>query len=118
MSAESDAYSAVIGYPAAAALVGDRVYPDFVPLEKALPAVAITRVDTEYINTIHGDAPVGSAVTLEMWCMAESRLESITLADTVELAAAAAGFLVVGRRPEFDPEADYAVTVVTVRVWQ
>jgi hypothetical protein len=52
MSAETVAYAALSAAPAVTTLVGTRIYPDFVPQEKTLPAVAINRAATEYITTI------------------------------------------------------------------
>jgi hypothetical protein len=53
MSAETVAYAALSAAAAVTTLVSTRIYPDFVPQEKTLPAVAINRAATEYITTIH-----------------------------------------------------------------
>lgn len=118
MKAEIAAYETLIADTAVSALVETRVYPDFIPVDKGLPSIGITRVNTEPLNTIHGSVPVAYNVTLELWCFAKSRSAAETLADAVELATAPAGFVLENRLPEFDSEAVVWATVLTVKFWQ
>jgi len=118
MSAESQAYDTLSGAAAVTALVSTRIYPDFVPQEKTLPSIAITRADTEYTTTIHSDVPVVTAVQLEIWCMAATRLAAEAVADAALSAVAAADFRPVGRRPETDAAAEMFATVLTMEFWE
>jgi hypothetical protein len=95
-------------------LVGTRVYPDFVPEERALPAIAVARANTEYISTIHSVTPLGSIVTLDVWCMAESRAAAEDLGT--KAAAALTTFTLQNRTPEFDSESGVYATVLTTTV--
>lgn len=114
MSAEALAYDALSGAAPVTALVATRIYPDFVPQEKTLPAVAIARANTEYINSIHSNVPLATVATMEIWCMAAKRVEAEALANAV--VAALTAFSVRNRSPEFDAEAEVFATVLTVSV--
>src|SRR5574340_866601 len=114
MKAETVAYDTLIANSTVAGMVGNKVYPDFVPAEKTLPAVAITRTNTEPLKTIHSNIALAYNVTLEMWCLHSSRALAEELADAVELASAPAGFSLEKRVPEFDAEAVVWATVLTV----
>jgi hypothetical protein len=118
MSAETTAYSTLSAAGTVTALVVDRIYPDYVPEEHILPAVAIARSDTNYVTTIHSGVPVASQVLLEIWCLAENRREAEGLADAVEPVMGAAGFYPTGRRTEFDKDAEVWATVIDVSYWQ
>jgi hypothetical protein len=113
MSAETVLYAALSDDAGVESLVSTRIYPDVSPQDVALPAVSFTRVGTEYINTIHG-AAVGSFASLEVWCMARTRLAAEDVADAVELAARAATFVTTNRRAEYDDDAAVWASVVTV----
>ena len=116
MSAETELYAALSADAPLAAVVGARIYPDFLAQEISLPAVVYQRAETEYVTTIHSGAVLGSRVTLEIWCLHTSRIGAEQLADLVE-AAIAATFLPLDRRPEFAQETLTFSTVVTVSVW-
>jgi hypothetical protein len=118
MSAETDAYAVLAADGDVTAIVGDRIYPDFVPEEQELPAISITRANTEFINTIHGNAPVASLVTLEIWCLAVGRSSAEALADVVQTTMATSEFIVSGRRPEYDDESKLWATVLEMANWQ
>jgi hypothetical protein len=119
MSAETTTYSTLSGAAGVTSLVSTRIYPDFVPQEKTLPAVAITRINTEFINTIHNATPLGAFVELEVWCMASTRAGANALADAVTNAiAAASGFMLKNRRPEVDMENSIYSTVLTVEFFE
>lgn len=113
MSAETVAYDLLKNAVPVTSLVSTRIYPDFVPEEKTLPAVAIARANTEPVNTIHSHVPAGALVTLEIWCMASTRAGAEALADAV-LAALTGCEEVQNRTPEFDAEAGVFATVLTV----
>lgn len=121
MSAESVAYSLLTADGAVAALVSTRVYPDFIPQERDLPAVAVTRTETEYITTIHAGTPQAILATIEIWCLASTRLGAENLADAVidALTGSPGGFMPQGRRPEFEagPPEQHA-TVLTMQYWE
>lgn len=114
MSAEQVAYATLSAAAAVTALVDTRIYPDFVPQEKTLPAVAMARASTEYVTTIHSGLPAAAIVNLELWCMAASRAAAEDLATKVIAALAPVTNAVIERLPEFDAETEVFATVVTV----
>jgi hypothetical protein len=113
MSAETIAFGLLSGAPSVTALVVQRIYPDFVPTEQALPAIAFQRAETEYLVTLHDLQPVFVDPVLEVWCMASTRKDAESLADVVLPVLWAGGFRVVGRRPEFEegPPSLYAAVL-------
>jgi hypothetical protein len=116
MSAETQINDALRTNGALAAVVSTRIYPDFLAQEITLPAVVFQRAATEYVTTIHDGTVHDALVTLEVWCLATSRLAAEQLADLVE-GAIAGTFLPLDRRPEFDAETLTFSTVVACSVW-
>ena len=57
MAAEQDVYDALRNAAAVTAVCSTRIYPDVIPQEKALPAVAYVRAGTEFVTTIHTGTP-------------------------------------------------------------
>lgn len=119
MSAETSLYAALSAAPGVAALIGDRVYPDKIPAQVALPAVTYLRSDTEYTPTLHGTILPGSTrAVMDVACVAATRGSAEAVADAVLLACLGATHMVTGRSMQHDPETDlYAVTLV-VDVWE
>lgn len=117
MSAETDVKDALSAYTALTAEVDDRIYPDFLAQDIELPAVVYQRDSTEYITTIHDGTVHDSRATMEIWCLAETRLGAEQIADLVELAIAST-FLPVDRRPEFNAESLTHASVVTITLWR
>lgn len=121
MSAETSLYTALTADAAVTAIVGSgsaaRVYPDVVPQEIDLPAVAYARAETEYVTTVHSSVPAGEKVTLAVWCMAEKRSDADALADAAIAAAAAASFTPISRRADFDADNEIWVTELGVTFW-
>lgn len=119
MSAETQLYSTLSGAAGVTALVGNRIYPDFIGQEIVRPAVVYQRTETENVITIHSNAIAASIATLDVWCMTKaSRASADALADAVEGAFVASGFMPVNRAASFDAESETFVTVLTVRFWQ
>lgn len=120
MSAETVAYALLVGSPGVTHLTGTRVYPDFIPVDKTLPAVALTRTpEVEYVYTIHDNTVQAARVELEAYCMASSRAEAEALADAVLALLTSDQFAASGRRPSFDPEQpELFVTVLTFTYWE
>lgn len=120
MSSEDTFFSALSAAATVTALVGTgtkiRIFPDYVPAETALPAVAYTRAGTEYLNSI-SNAVLAQRATLEVWCLARKRPAADSLADTITPVLAAANFLFTGRRTEFEPENGIWATILTVDHW-
>ena len=112
MSAETDLVDALEANAAVVALLQIsgvsptelRIYPDVVAQEIDLPAVAFQRLATEYNNTIHAIAPTSAQISIDIWCMADTRSVAESIGDAVEGALAPAAFLLVGRRGEIDPD--------------
>ena len=114
MSVESTLYSTLSGAAGVTALVSTRIYPDVVPQEATLPCVAFARLDTAYENTIHSAAPILETATMEISCMATTRVGADALCDAVLAAVGAAQFIPVGRRAEFDFDNQMYATVLSV----
>ena len=106
MSAESELFTALAGDAPLVAVVGTRIYPDLVPQDKALPAIALFRTETRPINTIHGGPPLGADVAIEVWCMAETRLAANSLAALCVDAIPASEFVTVDQRSDIVPLAE------------
>ena len=118
MSAETVAVSTLKNAAAVTAIASTRVYPDFTPVETDVPAIALSRVNTEYVPTIHSGVPIGIFVLLEVWCMAETRKTAELLGDAAVAALGAAtptGFVVMDRSADFDAETKLFAAVLTVR---
>lgn len=115
MTHEESLYAALTGSAGVTALVASRIYPDAVPQDINLPAVAFTRTSTEYLPTIHNLIPVAETATLEVWCMAETRAGAEALASACVAAMGPAGFEMQSRAAQ-PPDAEMAVqsTVLTV----
>ena len=116
MSAESELYDAISVDGAVVALVSTRVYPDVSPVDVALPAIAFSRVGTEFVTTIHGSVEA-SAATIEIWCMAATRTAAESVGDAAQAACTASYFMPIDRRAEYDAEAAVWASVITVSVW-
>ena len=98
------------------AVVGTAVYPDFLRQERDLPGIAYLRQDTEYFPTIH-DAGTATRTTFEVYVMARSRTDSVTIGDLFETAMRTAKHYYSNRRAEFDGENEIWSTVFTVSVF-
>lgn len=117
MNAESDLYSTLSTATQVTNVVGSRIYPDVVPRGVATPCIAFSRVDTEYVMTIHGTLAATRA-TFELWCMAEQRSAADRLADAVLPVIYSQRFVPTGRRAEFDDESKVWSTVLLVDYWK
>jgi len=119
VSAESLLYSTLSAASAVTAVTSTRIYPDVVPQDKSLPAIAFVRADTEYATTIHGT--VGrTRATVELWSMASTRSAADSLAGLALAALLPAMFIPQGKRPEDDLESDPPIysTVLTYSIWE
>ena len=112
--AEELLFSTLSGAAPVTAIVGQRIYPDVIPQDAGIPAIAFLRTDTEFINTIHGAVPVGSSPLVEVSCVQTSRELAHVLANAVQAAIAPEGFTIEGRRSEQDPETGLWATVLNV----
>lgn len=101
MSAETTLYAILAGASGVTDLVGTRIYPDLVPQEKAVPYIGYERVGTEPIATIHGSV-VAENVRLLVACWSATRLQAEQIADAVEAAMQAAGYIYAARGAELD----------------
>lgn len=117
MSAETIIFSTLSGDAPLTAVVGDRIYPDFLTQEIVLPAIVTERDDTNFVTTIHSGTVLGSQVFMNVWCLSETRIGAGAVADLVELALPAGGFLLAGRHNEFDEETKTHATVIRCAIW-
>lgn len=113
MSAENTLYSTLSGASGVTAIVGTAIYPDILPQDAEVPAVAFARTGTEFVSTIHAAAPLGASVTLEISCIARTREDADALADAVETAASAGGFVIADRQAQLDLETDLWATMLS-----
>jgi hypothetical protein len=104
VSAESVLYTTLTAATAVTAIVSTRIYPDVVPQEQAVPAIAYARLETDPVITLHSNAPVAETATLEVVCMASTRAGAEALGDAVRAALGAAGFRILGRSSQYDDE--------------
>lgn len=116
MSAETTLVSALTGDAAVSARVGTRIYPDVIPQEQAVPAIAYSRAETEGFFTIHSATPIAERVVFEVFCLDDERAVAESLADEASAALAGARFIARNRRFEFDPDNGLYATVLTVEI--
>lgn len=117
MSAETEIIAALTGDAAVTAVVPvERIASDYVGQEYPLPVIVVQRAGTVYTNTIHGGVPVAQDVQMDSICIAASRTAAEQLADLVVTALATAGFLVVDRRQEFEPDPLTYMAIVTCQI--
>lgn len=114
MSAETALIAVLEAAASVTAIVGQRIFPDIIPQDEDLPAIAYYRTDTEYVQTIHAAAPAGSTAGLSVACVADSRAAADALADVVTTALGNGGFSAIGRQGSFDLETDMWATVLNV----
>jgi hypothetical protein len=115
MSSETVLYAALTAAPAVTSKTVDRIYPDVVPQDIKGAAVAYSRLSTEPVTTIHNGIPLGLFTTLDVWCMAASRVDAESLCDACQTTLGAANFLILDRRAEFDDANELWAAVLTVR---
>ena len=104
MSAETDIYAALAASTELAWLVAARIYPDAIPEECPMPAIAFVRVGGEKFygldNALHAER-----VRVRIVCWAETRTAANEIGDAVTEALVTAGL------PPATPDADYAESV-------
>jgi len=111
MSAETELYAALTSQAGLTALVGNRIYPDAIPENVALPAVVFVRASTQPTHTL-GGVLVCEFVSFTLTAWAESRAAAEAVADQISAALALSQNLPLGRSSGFDNEVGlYAVTV-------
>lgn len=111
MSAESTLYGWLDAAAGLAALVGERIYPDVIPADQPLPAVAYARTNTEPVVTIHGTIPA-SFVPMRVECWAATRAAAEAVADAVVAAIVANGEVITNRDVLFDADSGNFGTAV------
>lgn len=104
MSAESDVYAALANDAGLSALVAGRIFPDAIPEESPLPAIAFVRAGGEKFygldNSLHAER-----VRMRVVCWAETRTAANAIGDAVTAALLAADL------PPDTPDADFAESV-------
>lgn len=115
MSAITDAYDALMDDLALQAMVSGRVFSDWVPHERDMPAIAITRMgNTEFVTTIHSGVPLRSEVNLEITCHHITREDAIAVGDLAMQALGNAGFTMSDRFDDVDVEKGVYACVLMV----
>jgi hypothetical protein len=115
VSAESIVYGWLSGFAGLTALVGTRIYPDVIPEQASLPAIAFTRSQTEPVSTIHGSV-FAEFVAVQIQAWSATRTEAEAVADAVVDALAANAEIYIARGALFDEETGYFGTHVDVSV--
>lgn len=115
MSSETILYSTLTSAVPVTHLVGTRIYPDVVPQDVDVPAIAYLKVGTEPVTTIHSGIPLATFTTLEVWCMAGTRADAESVAAAAVNALGAAVFQLLDRRSDFDIDSELWASVLTVR---
>lgn len=118
MSAETALQTLLTGTAGITNLVGTRIYSRLVPIDKALPAIAVRRLETEYVTTIHASALAASKAQMEIACMAATIGDAETLAEQVLTALLTAGYPPINRAAEEDIELGTWATLIAVDVWE
>jgi hypothetical protein len=108
-------YGWLSGYAPLTALVGANIYPDVIPEQVTLPAIAFTRAQTEPIGTIHGTV-LGEQVTIQIQAWSATRTQAEAVADAVVAALQANGEIYTGRGALFDDATGYFGAAVDVSV--
>lgn len=118
MSAESDLYTALSGWPGLAAVVGNRIYPDAIPENQALPAVVYVRASTAPTRTI-GGLLVCEDIRFSLTAWAKSREAAAAVADQISAALEAAGNPAADRSGGYDEQVGlFAASIETDWFWQ
>lgn len=113
MSAETELYAVLSGAAGLTALVGNRIYPDAIPEDAALPAVVYARASTDPVLSVSGQKFAETArLTLTAW--AKTRASAAAVGDQIEAALQSLWQPAINRSSVFDGEVGlYAATVET-----
>jgi hypothetical protein len=98
------------------ALVGDRIFPDEIPQERALPAIVYRRAATDPRFTLN-DTLAATRALMRLSCWATSRLQAETIGDAAVAALVAQKIMPVGRDGFSDPETGEEAALLEVEVW-
>jgi Protein of unknown function (DUF3168) len=124
VSSESAIYAALVGDAPTMAYISvsgaspdeAKVYPDVIPENVSVPAIAYQRTDTEFVQTVDGAAIKGETATFEISCVATTRTTADLLADAAQDALAGAGFYLLGRGVQQQDDQKLWATVLTVSI--
>lgn len=111
MSAESELYSVLSAHAPLTALVSTRIYPDAIPEDKSLPAVVFSRMSTDPIFTVHGNA-VAETVRFHVAAWGVTRTAAQGVADAVYVALNNAKYPPLNRTSAFDGDAGLFADIV------
>lgn len=117
MSAESNLV-ATLTTPALIALVADRIYPDVIPMERGLPAIAYARMSTEGVRTIHDGHALAEFASFQIQAWAKTRTDAAAVGDAIVAALEAAGEPPADRRSAYDEESGNFGDLIDVRYFQ
>ncbi len=113
MSSETDLYAALAASTALAALVGNRIYPDAIPEDKAPPAVVYQRANTTPVTTISGQT-LAEEVRFSVTAWAKTRATADAAGDAIAAALAIAEHPYADRSAGIDTETGLFATAVEV----
>jgi hypothetical protein len=106
MSAESDLYQVLTANAGVTAALGSRVFPEIIAQGETLPALAFSRTNTRYDETLQGKA-VATYITFQLQCWGPSQTQVEAAMDAVLVALQTNALQRVppqSRSGTFDPE--------------
>lgn len=117
MSAEVNLKNILSSDAAVVSVVADRIYNKFVPDGVLSPAIAFIRVNTEYMNTIHGKS-AEIRVSFDIFCVATADAMAENLGDLVAAIMPAPPYEMVktNRVALYDSETELHAAVISVDV--
>ena len=113
MSSETDLYAALAVNAALAAIVGNRIYPDAIPEDKAPPAVVYQRANTRPVTTIGGQT-LAEEVRFSITAWARTRAIADAAGDAIIAALDIVSTPYADRSAGIDTETGLFATAVEV----
>lgn len=107
---------ALMADSATQAIIADRVYPNRVPLNGAVPAVVFQMWDGSPENYLESN-PTMDSVVLQITCWAEDVTTADDLANKARAVLEKIGTVVRFIGSDFDPETNWECIRFDVRIW-
>lgn len=111
MTPEEKHHAALAAHAPLVEAIGNRIFPDVIPQDRPLPAVAYTRTDTEPFYGLDGTLRASRArIATQAWAPGKAQVESV--GDGITAALALQGVAIEGRASVFDDETGlYGVSI-------
>ena len=117
MSAEVKLREILAGDSPVVAVVGTRIYHEFVPESAQLPAISFIRTSTSYISTIHG-FDIEDTATVDIYCVATDEDGAQDLGNLVDaiFVPPPNNMVKVNRTTLYDSETQLHAAIITVNI--